>query len=180
MTGDEQGKPRRRWSRPTVGQIATVVVLALTAAVGLRLLYPYEVGPRQPIPFSHRVHAGQKQISCFFCHPFADRSPNPGMPEVSTCMLCHEKIIREFPPIQELRAYDDSGTPIPWAKVTVLAEFAHVTHEMHIRDGIDCGRCHGDVKAMDRILLVDDFTMGFCVDCHREEDATVDCLACHH
>jgi hypothetical protein len=31
------------------------------------------IRPEQPIPFSHRVHAGVKAIQCQFCHPYVGR-----------------------------------------------------------------------------------------------------------
>lgn len=147
--------------------------------LGMRLLHPYRVGPKQPLPFGHRVHAGDKQISCFFCHPFADRGPQAGIPAVATCLLCHERIIPEFPAIQELRRQYENSRPTAWVKVGQLPQFTYFNHQMHLRKGIDCGRCHGNVKAMDRILVVQEFSMGFCVDCHREEQASDDCLICH-
>jgi hypothetical protein len=46
--------------------------------------------PAQPIAFSHRVHAGQLQITCLYCHSGAERGPHAGMPAASTCMGCHK------------------------------------------------------------------------------------------
>ena len=156
---------------------AAVAVVLLTALA----LFPHRVGPEQPLPFSHLVHAGYKQISCLFCHDGADRSPVAGVPEVSKCLLCHDHIIPDFAPIQQLRGYSASRTPIPWKRVYQLSDYAFFNHEMHVRQGVDCGQCHGDVKAMDRILLNQKLEMGFCVDCHRREEykVSVDCWLCH-
>jgi hypothetical protein len=158
----------------TAGAVVTLVLVAVA-------LHPHWVGPEQPLPFSHLVHAGYKQISCLFCHNGADRSPEAGMPEEAKCLLCHDRIITDFAPIKQLRQYHDSRTPIPWVRVYKLSDFVFFNHEMHIRKNVDCGECHGDVKGMDRIMLPQTLDMGWCVDCHRkpENKASVDCLTCH-
>lgn len=45
--------------------------------------------PEQPIAFSHRQHAGDLQISCFYCHFGAEDSKHAGFPPASICMTCH-------------------------------------------------------------------------------------------
>jgi hypothetical protein len=45
--------------------------------------------PQQPIAFSHRLHAGELQIACVYCHSGAERSRSAGIPAASTCMNCH-------------------------------------------------------------------------------------------
>lgn len=137
------------------------------------------IGPEQPIPFSHRVHAGVKQIQCRFCHPYVDRSVNPGIPAVEKCLFCHEYIIANHPEILKEHEYYNTDTPTPWRKVFYLPEHVLFNHERHIKKEIDCTSCHGDVAAMDR-LKAERFQMGFCIQCHRERSANVDCwLACH-
>lgn len=76
-------------------------VLLIAFAVGISLLVPklaafrtpgnqqgYE--PRQPIAFSHQMHAGEMQIACLYCHSGAIRSPFAGIPSASVCMNCHK------------------------------------------------------------------------------------------
>ena len=157
----------------------SLLLLWVVAGVGHLAGMRLEPGPEQPIPFSHRVHAGDKEISCLFCHPYADRSQKAGMPSVDKCLLCHSVIVTHFPPIQKLRGYGDRQQPVPWQRVNRLADFVFFNHEMHILRGIDCGQCHGDVRGMDRIQPVHPFKMGFCVSCHRTEQASTDCYTCH-
>lgn len=45
--------------------------------------------PAQPIAFSHRLHAGEMQIACIYCHSGAETSRHAGIPAASTCMNCH-------------------------------------------------------------------------------------------
>jgi len=137
------------------------------------------IGPAQPISFSHRVHAGIKQIQCEFCHPYVGRSINPGVPAVEKCLFCHNYIIRNHPEIKKEHQYYNTNTPTPWRKVFYLPEHVVFNHQRHIKKDIQCIQCHGDVATMDR-LKTTRFRMGFCIQCHREKGANVDCwLACH-
>lgn len=176
VTGQE-GRPWRRRAGWALGGIVAAAAFVWLTKV---LVVPYRVGPEQPLPFSHRIHAGVRQISCMFCHDSVDRSSNAGMPEVAKCLLCHHIILHEFPPIQKLHGYYDRGQPVPWVRVYRLMDYEHFNHEMHLAKGIDCRECHGDVKAMDRITIVYTIDMGFCIDCHRRHGAPVDCTICHY
>ena len=169
----------RRWQRWLLAAGAAIAV-AFLVLFTVYALHPYEVGPAQPIPISHRIHAGVRGISCLFCHDGADRSQNAGMPEVRKCLLCHNVIITGFDPIRKLRGYFDRGEPVPWRRVYVLPDYVHFNHEMHLAGGIDCGECHCDVKRMDRIIQAMPIEMGFCIDCHKKNDAPVSCPTCHY
>ena len=137
------------------------------------------MGPEQPIPFSHRVHAGIKAISCEFCHPYVNRSTFPGIPPVEKCLYCHKHIIPYHPQIQKEHRYFNTKTPTPWVKLNYIPEHVLFNHERHIKKEIACINCHGDVETMDR-LKPNHFRMGFCVECHREKKANIDCwLSCH-
>lgn len=137
------------------------------------------LGPEQPIPFSHRLHAGIKDIDCNFCHSFVDRSIHPGIPPVEKCLFCHNHIISGHPEIKNEIAYFDNQKPVPWRKVYYLAEHVLFNHERHIKKDVACESCHGDVRTMDR-LKGNRFEMGFCLKCHREKGAELDCwIACH-
>ncbi len=138
------------------------------------------LGPEQPIPFSHRIHVGVKDIQCQFCHPYVGRSTFPGIPPVEKCLFCHRYVIPNHPEIRKEHEYFDSGTPIPWVKVNYLPEHVFFNHERHIKKEIECEACHGAVKTMDRLNKAA-FKMGFCIECHRKKEANLDCwLACHN
>jgi len=106
-------------------------------------------------------------------------TPHSGVPPVETCLLCHSRIIVDHPEIVKLRAYYDQGKPVKWARVNDLPDFVYFDHAAHIGAAFDCGRCHGDVAGMDRVWYVHDFQMGFCVQCHRDNNVSHDCLTCH-
>lgn len=162
------------WTAVSVAGVGGLVFLTVILA------HPYSTGPAQPLPFSHRIHAGNRDISCVFCHNTVDHSTNAGMPPVQKCLLCHNIIIRDLPPIQQLHRYANTNTPVPWVRVYKLPDFVRFTHDMHIAAGHDCGECHGNVKQMDRIVQAMPMQMGFCVDCHRKNAAPTDCWNCHY
>jgi len=138
------------------------------------------LGPEQPIPFSHRVHAGVKAIACEFCHPYVRRSHHPGLPPVEKCLYCHNYIIPKYPWIQKEHDYFNTKTETPWKKVFYVPEHVLFNHERHLKKEVSCADCHGAVEALDR-LSRKRFKMGFCITCHQEKKANLDCwLACHN
>ncbi len=48
--------------------------------------------PAQPIAFSHRLHAGELNMACLYCHGGAEESRHAGIPAASTCMNCHRLV----------------------------------------------------------------------------------------
>ncbi len=172
--------PAKRPRRSLATWLAMAIVLMMAgAAWAYFFYYPSLYGPAQPISFSHRVHVTDKQISCFLCHTGATETARAGVPAVETCMLCHSRVIVEHPEIRKLREYYDSGKPVPWARVNDVPDFTFFNHQAHVRRGFDCGRCHGDVAHMDRVTLTEDLKMGFCVQCHRDNNYSHDCYVCH-
>jgi len=162
--------------------------------------------PRQPILFSHVIHASSFQLACQFCHADARRSEYAGLPSVERCMGCHKIIgAQDNPEIAKLYDYARRGQPIPWVRVFKIPEFTAFPHKPHVRYGLACQTCHGPIERM-RVVgadtgpkLMDDLvrlvgfrpppralTMGWCIDCHREQNKTqgsrapLDCITCHH
>lgn len=137
------------------------------------------IGPEQPIPFSHNVHAGVKQIQCRFCHPYVAYSNFPGIPPVEKCLYCHKYIIPKHPWIQKEHEYFDTQTPTPWVKVNYVPEHVLFNHQRHIHSEIACEECHGPVRDRHR-MPSKDWLMDECIGCHRKKNANIGCwLACH-
>ena len=159
--------------------VAACVVLVLGFLFFYYASPATRVGAAQPIPFSHRLHAGHKAIDCRFCHSYVARSHHPGLPAVEKCLFCHNYIIANHPEIRKEHDYFNTNTPTPWVKVFYLPEHVLFNHQRHILKDIACEACHGEVREMDR-LKGERFKMGFCIECHREKKANLDCwLACH-
>ena len=185
------GKPMRAVSalNETVKAInanrGALTITALSVVVLLVFLYLFyflpnrNMAPEQPIPFSHQLHSGVKAIDCYYCHPYVERSLHPGLPPVEKCLHCHNYIIANHPQILKEHAYYNTKTPTPWRKVFHVSEHVVFNHKRHIKKEVACESCHGQVREADR-LRSHRFKMGFCIECHREKKAPMDCwIACH-
>ena len=125
--------------------------------------------PVQPINFPHPLHAaGNLNMNCLYCHNTANKSPDPGMPAVSTCMGCHLILSTDKPEIKKLNAYYGAGhgKPIPWVRIHKLPEYVRFPHMRHVNVGVTCQTCHGQVQTMDRVYQYSSLNMGWCVNCH--------------
>jgi len=131
--------------------------------------------PDQPIAFSHKVHATDNQIDCQYCHFTVEESRHAGIPPMQLCMNCHS-VVKEGPntgteEIAKIYAAIESGKPTRWVKVHNLPDHVYFNHAQHVKVGkIECEECHGEVKAMDRIMQVEDLSMGWCINCHRSTE----------
>ena len=159
----------------------------------------------QPINFPHNVHVQTYKIDCQYCHADARRSEYAGLPSVTRCMGCHKITAADKPEIKKLAEYAGKGEPVPWVRIFKVPEFTYFPHKPHVRAGVRCQTCHGPVETMTTVggrtgpRLVNDLlnlagmrpaapplTMGWCIDCHREQNATrgtnapLDCVTCHH
>ena len=139
----------------------------------------YKKPPEQPIAFPHKTHAGQVGLPCDYCHQYAARSPRAGIPPVQTCVSCHKNVAKDRPEIQKLLQYWDDQKPIPWVRVHSLSDYVYFTHKRHIKAGVKCAQCHGEVQNFIRMRKVRSLKMGWCVSCHRENGASDDCYTCH-
>ena len=135
--------------------------------------------PEQPIPFPHTVHAGQLQIPCSYCHVFVERSRHAGAPPLETCMGCHKTIATEREAIRTLTRHYEEKKPIEWKRVYALPDFIYFSHKRHVKAGVECAACHGNVAGMRKVRRVNELVMGWCVSCHRVRGASRDCATCH-
>lgn len=60
--------------------------------------------PAQPIAYSHKLHAGDLQIKCQYCHSSADKSRHAGIPAMGTCMNCHFSVTATLAAVQQEEA----------------------------------------------------------------------------
>lgn len=141
----------------------------------------YKEAPAQPIAFSHRIHVGKVGLQCDFCHQSTSTSTFAGIPSLQKCMSCHANVATDRPEIIKLTGYWNRQEPVEWNRVHRIRIRNHVffTHKRHIKAGIKCEQCHGEVKYMDRIRQVSSLEMGWCLSCHDKNGAPTDCLICH-
>jgi hypothetical protein len=163
---------------------AAIGYFALFVLIFMALGYDWyrnKVAPDQPIAFSHKIHVGRVGLECQFCHETVSTSTFAGIPPVQKCMSCHRNVATDRPEVQKLTGYWEREEPMEWNRVHRIRIRNHVffSHKAHIRKGIDCSMCHGEVRYMDKIRRVRSLEMGWCVSCHKQNGGPTDCLTCH-
>ncbi|HUD73163.1 MAG TPA: cytochrome c3 family protein [Dongiaceae bacterium] len=123
--------------------------------------------PVQPVPYSHRLHAGEMGIDCRYCHASVEASPVANVPPTSVCMNCHKVVKRDSALLAPIRDSAATGHPMQWVRVHKLPDYAYFNHRVHIAAGIGCVSCHGRIDEMDVVMQMKPLSMGWCLDCHR-------------
>jgi mono/diheme cytochrome c family protein len=145
--------------------------------------------PEQPIKFSHKLHAGENEIACQYCHSTVEKSRHASIPSVNICMNCHKGIQKgpqygekEIAKIYAANGFDPkSGTydkskenPLQWIKVHNLPDHVYFNHSQHVVVGkIECTTCHGNVKEMTVAEQKAPLTMKWCIECHRKTEVAM-------
>jgi hypothetical protein len=145
--------------------ILGAIVLALA-----RSNYTTRVGviQPQPAPFSHAHHVSGLGIDCRYCHTAVEESSFAGMPSTHTCMTCHSQIWNDSPMLEPVRESYRTGEPLAWTRVHNLPDFVYFNHSVHVRKGIGCTECHGQVERMPLTWKAEPMTMEWCLQCHRQ------------
>lgn len=183
--------------------LVTVIFFLLASAYFaygwlMQLGIDQEYAPLQPIHYSHRIHAGQNEIECKYCHSSARESKHSGIPSLNVCMNCHKNISEVAPEtatpeyskqfydgeIQKLydavgwdkanQKYTGVTKPVKWVRIHNLPDFAYFNHAQHVTvGGIECQTCHGPVEEYEIMKQYAPLTMGWCIDCHRKTEVKV-------
>jgi len=161
---------------------AVLVGTALTAGVWYYFTPKYtRVGymPKQPVAFSHAIHAGQLGLDCRYCHSHVEKSWYSNVPATGTCLNCHGPtnggILKDDPRLALVvqGADPESGMPIPWKQVHKLPDYVYFNHSVHVNRGVSCVECHGEIQKMDEVWHAKPLSMSFCLDCHRNPETRV-------
>ena len=140
--------------------------------------------PRQPVPFSHKLHAGQLKLDCRYCHNTVERAGHAAIPATATCGNCHggNRVTGEGPGkpgrdlgvvhpdstlLTPIRNSLETGNPMLWERVHDLPDFVYFNHSAHINKGVSCVSCHGRIDQMEVVTQVQTLSMKWCLDCHR-------------
>lgn len=166
-------------------KIKAIPVLVFVVAMGFHMQIIVEeaqalsrtqnYAPDQPIKFSHQIHVQENQIDCNYCHTGVDNSPSAGIPSNDLCLNCHT-VIRNGTnsgkfEIDKIHRAKETGKPVEWIRVHDLPDHVFFSHATHVQNGnLDCAECHGDVEDMHIVKQVEDLSMGWCIDCHRESE----------
>jgi len=165
------------------------LVLFVVSAVAFKTVIDglYSIGiqqnyqPKQPIAFSHKLHAGSYEIDCKYCHTGVMKGKSANIPSPNICMNCHTQIKQDSPEIQKIysaigydvttASYTGKQKPIEWVRIHNLPDLAYFNHSQHVNvAGIECQTCHGPIQEMDVVKQYSLLTMGWCIDCHRKTD----------
>jgi hypothetical protein len=106
-------------------------------------------------------------IDCRYCHTSVERSSFAGIPPTSTCMNCHSQIWNTAPILEPVRASFREGRHLEWVRVNDLPDFVYFNHQIHVRQGVGCATCHGQVDQMPLMVQAAPLLMEWCLDCHR-------------
>jgi menaquinone reductase, multiheme cytochrome c subunit len=147
------------------------LVLAGAGGIAAYLLHPQQLEtgyqPQQPLPYSHKLHAGNLGMDCRYCHTSVETAAFAAVPPTETCMNCHTRVKPQSPLLSKVRDSYISGNPVPWVKVHRLPDYVYFNHQVHVTAGVSCVSCHGRVDQMEEVRQVQPLTMTWCLQCHR-------------
>src|SRR5262245_31031825 len=135
--------------------------------------------PPQPIPFSHKLHAGAQGLKCATCHKNPDPGERMGLASAAMSMQCHEDVKADSPEIQKLADYAKEKREIKWRRDYEIPSYVFFSHRAHLTAGSDCADCHGEVKELEQMYRAKAINMASCVNCHQTNKASTDCTYCH-
>ncbi len=135
--------------------------------------------PDQPVPFSHRLHAGELKMDCRYCHNTVDQAAHAAIPPTATCGNCHSPeanpdgtmaktvIHATSVKLQPIRDSLTTGEPVRWNRIHDLADYVYFNHSAHVNRGVSCVSCHGRIDKMEVVQQDQPLSMSWCLDCHR-------------
>jgi len=166
------------WKNPAANVVLSAGGIVLASCGLIACLDEAGANPEQPVPFSHRAHV-ELQIDCSFCHQYYDKYAAAGIPRIELCVTCHEAMPQDNPGMKKIFDYADAGEEIPWVRLYQLPQFNYFSHKWHVRAGVECVECHGAIGQSDRAVRHMEYEMNWCLDCHNQRKASVDCVTCH-
>jgi len=151
-----------------VGGLVYIIVLSVYGLSGKTTNVGYQ--PKQPVPYSHALHAGDLGIDCRYCHNTVEKAGFAALPPTQTCMNCHSHVRSNSDKLLPVRESYATGMPIPWVKVHDLPDYAYFNHSAHVTRGVGCVSCHGRVDKMEVVYQAEPLTMSWCIQCHRRPE----------
>lgn len=123
--------------------------------------------PKQPVPYSHKLHVGNMGMDCTYCHNTVFQASYAAIPSTQTCMNCHTKVKEKSVVLEPVRQSWATGQPVEWVKVHRLPDYVFFNHSAHVNAGVSCVSCHGRVDQMVEVKQVETLAMSWCLECHR-------------
>ena len=129
--------------------------------------------PKQPVDYSHRLHAGELGLDCRYCHAQIERSHEAMVPPTQTCMGCHVLVRTESEKLAVVRDSWETGESIGWVRVNQVPDHVFFDHSIHLAGGVGCVSCHGRIDQMEVVGIVEPLAMQWCLDCHRNPESKI-------
>lgn len=152
-------------------------VLALAPAVMELRLFGVDQGyePEQPLAFSHRLHSGELETPCLYCHSGAEKSRNAGIPPMSLCMNCHKTVQAPFLQVREEAALAEKEKRAP--RKIVSPEIRKIYAALGLDDSLEKDpKAAPSPVAWKRVHNLPDFVY---FDHRPHVNNGVECQACH-
>lgn len=139
--------------------------------------------PTQPIPFSHKIHAGELKMDCRYCHIGVDKAAFASIPPTATCINCHSPDVdgkgpqyaavrHDSPKLAALhRSWKSGEESVPWVRIHRLPDFVFFNHAAHVNRGVSCVECHGRIDTMEKVFQAKELSMAWCLECHNNPTA---------
>lgn len=144
--------------------------------------YAFQAGseaPKQPLEFNHKLHVTDQKQACASCHAETGTGELVDMPDVPKCMTCHASITPHTSAERKLAAFAKQNRDVDWVRVYQIPTFVRFSHRQHTQAGAKCNVCHGPVESRVALRREKQLSMGECMTCHRETNASIDCGSCH-
>lgn len=137
--------------------------------------------------FNHQKHLAGG-APCVFCHPGVLNGAVASVPSLQKCVGCHQNIQvtseEGQADVDFLMQLWSEGRPLRWVKTYDQPDFVSFNHRPHVVAGVSCEACHGDVSQMTVVRQAYRINMGFCLNCHRQQEPEklarlTSCDTCH-
>ena len=161
---------------------ALVVILALLSGTAVLWATAWRPAVPQPVAFNHRRHTQDLKLDCLFCHQYVTTGAHAGLPDAQICGICHQAPTGDSPEAARVSALLAEGDSLQFRKLFRLASHVRYTHRRHVGIAeLECRNCHGGIASTERppARPLVQITMDLCLDCHRAQGQSVDCVACH-
>jgi len=165
-----------KWTNQIPVVLIVGTVLAITGATWVVWYYfsPWhtDVGysPKQPVAYSHKLHAGELGIDCLYCHGNAEKGAHANIPATQVCMNCHKSVKTDSAKLALIRESYEKSIPVEWVRIHKIPDYAFFNHSVHLHAGVGCVECHGRIDEMTQVRQEKPLSMSWCLDCHRNPE----------
>jgi hypothetical protein len=123
------------------------------------------IAERNVPAFSHKRHFVEEDVDCTSCHKTAETAEEASMPQVNTCMKCHEGLDEKKKPEQRVAAFLKDGKPV-WSNASAAPLKTKFSHKAHAEARVQCASCHRGILKSTTVTPALRVKDRECLDCH--------------